>query len=250
MFIMDCGMFTSKSILLFISLVFWAAGAVLTYVGAILLSTFKNYSHFFEDRYTVLPSLVIIAIAFVMFVIGLIGCCAALKESRFALGLFMIILLIIFAAEVSAFVLGFIYRKQVHEGVNKSMADVFAKYNGKNTESRAVDLLQKEMKCCGIKNYTYWETTEWFNKGNKTFPLSCCKLQFSNCTGSPKYPELLDQEGCEMKLETGLESILSCAMLVILGFAIVQLFGMMSICVIGCRRKQTGYQPLPSGMYA
>ncbi|XP_078409168.1 tetraspanin 36 [Cetorhinus maximus] len=247
---MDCGVLTSKSILIFLSLIFWAAGGVLTYVGASLLLTFKNYNHFFEDHYTVLPALVIIGIALIMFVIGLIGCCASLRESRFALGLFMTILLIIFAAEVSAFVLGFVYRKKVHEGLNNSMTLVFAKYNGKNSESRAVDVLQEEMQCCGIKNYTYWETTKWFNKGNKTFPLSCCKVHFSNCTGSPKHPELLNTGGCEVKLEDGLESTLSYAMLIILGFAIIQLFGMFSICVIGCRRKQEGYQPLPHGMYA
>ncbi|XP_067886078.1 tetraspanin 36 [Heterodontus francisci] len=249
---MDCGVLTSKSILIFLSLIFWAAGGVLTYVGAILLSTFKNYNHFFEDRYTVLPAVVIIGIALVMFVIGIIGCCATLRESRCGLGLFMFILLIIFAAEVSAFVLGFVYRRRVHEGVDNSMAVVFAKYNGKNSESRAVDYLQEQMQCCGIKNYTYWETTDWLIKGNKTFPLSCCKHQFSsNCTGSPSHPELLNTAGCEVKLENGLESILSYAMLVILGFAIIQFFGMISICVIGCRQKQTDYQPLPSsGLYA
>uniref|UniRef100_UPI00398E4A8A tetraspanin 36 n=1 Tax=Pristiophorus japonicus TaxID=55135 RepID=UPI00398E4A8A len=246
---MDCGVLTSKSVLICLNLIFWAAGGVLTYVGVILLSTFKNYNHFFEDKYTVLPAVGIIGIALVMFVIGIIGCCATLKESRCGLGLFLFILLIIFAAEVSVFVLGFIYRRQVHEGVTKSMAVVFAKYNGKNSESRAVDYMQEQMDCCGINNYTYWETMEWF-KVNRTVPLSCCKSQFSNCTGSPSHPELLNSAGCEVKLEIGLESILSCAMLVILGFAIIQFFGMISICVIGCRQKHTNYQPLPSGTYA
>ncbi|XP_067839100.1 tetraspanin 36 [Heptranchias perlo] len=247
---MDCGVLTSKSILIFLSLIFWAAAGVLTYVGAILLSTYKNYEHFFEDKYTVLPAVVIIGIAVVMFVIGLIGCYATLTASRCGLGLFLFILLIIFAAEVSAFVLGFIYRRQVHEGVDKSMANVFEKYNGKNSASRAVDYLQKQMECCGIKNYTYWENTDWFIKENKTFPLSCCKSQFSNCTGNSSQPELLNTEGCEPKLEFDLQSILSYTMLVVLGFAIIQLFGMISVCVIGCRQKQTNYEPLPSGLYA
>ncbi|XP_020368874.2 tetraspanin 36 [Rhincodon typus] len=248
---MDCGVLTSKGVLLFLSLIFWTAGAVLAYVGAILLSTYKNYTNFFEDKYVVLPALVIIAIALVMFLIGVIGCCATLRESRFGLGLFMLVLLIIFAAEVSAFVLGFLYREKVHEGVDKTMTAVFSKYDGKNSESKTVDFLQKQMACCGLMNYTSWETTNWFIKGNRTLPLSCCKHQFSNCTGSPSHPELLNTAGCEMKLETGLESILSYAMLVILGFAIIKFFGMISICVISCREKQTDYQPLPSsGIYA
>ncbi|XP_043569531.1 tetraspanin 36 [Chiloscyllium plagiosum] len=185
-----------------------------------------------------------------MFVIGVIGCCSTLRESRFGLGLFMIVLLIIFAAEVSAFVLGFVYKGKVHEGVDSTMTAVFSKYDGKNAESKTVNYLQEQMACCGLKNYTYWNTTNWFIKGNQTYPLSCCKHQFSNCTGSPSHPELLNTAGCEMKLETGLESILSYAMLVILGFAIIKFFGMISICVIGCRQKQMDYQPLPSGIYA
>ncbi|XP_078265396.1 tetraspanin 36 [Rhinoraja longicauda] len=246
---MDCGVVTSKTLLIFISFIFWAAGAVLTYVGVTLLSTFKNYSHFFQDRYTVLPAMIIIGIALVMFLIGIIGCCATLKDSRCGLGLFLFILLIIFAAEVSAFVLGFIYRRQVHDGVDKSMMAVFDKYNGENAESRAVDYLQIQMTCCGILNYTYWEKNVWF-KTNKTLPISCCKTGFTNCTGNLTQPQLLNTGGCESKLEKGLESILTYAMLTTLGFIIIQLFGMISICVLACKRQDNSYQPILPGTYA
>ncbi|XP_072112680.1 tetraspanin 36 isoform X1 [Mobula birostris] len=249
---MDCGVFTSKAVLLCISFIFWIAGGVLTYVAATLLSTYKDYAHFFKDQYTVLPAVVIIAIAVVMFVIGIIGCCATLKESRCGLGLFLFILLVIFAAEVSVFVLGFIYRKQVqvHESVQKSMSFTFGKYNGKNIESGTVDTLQMQMHCCGVWNYTYWEHTAWFKKNN-TVPLSCCKTGFSNCTGSLSDLELLNTAGCESKLEQGLESILSYAVLIVLIFAIIQFFGMISICVLACRQRDTGYEPISSsGTYA
>lgn len=246
---MDCGVVTSKTLLLFISLVFWAAGAVLTYVGAILLSTVKNYSHFFQDKYTVLPAMIIIGVALVMFLIGIIGCCATLTDSRCGLGLFLFILLVISAAEVSAFVLGFVYRRQVHDSLDKSMVAVFDKYNGENAESRAVDYLQTQMMCCGILNFTYWEKTEWF-KANKTLPISCCKIEFTNCTGNPSQPELLNTGGCESKLEKNLESILSYVMLTTLGFIIIQLFGMISICVLACKRQESGYVPILSGTYA
>ncbi|XP_059821535.1 tetraspanin-36-like [Hypanus sabinus] len=247
---MDCGVVISKSVLLFISLIFWAAGGVLIYIGATLLSTYKDYAHFFKDQYTVLPAVVIIAIALVMFLFGIIGCCATLKESRCGLGLFLFILLVIFAAELSVFVLGLIYRRQVHEGVQKSMSLTFGKYDGKNVESRTVDTLQMQMHCCGIWNYTYWEHTAWFKK-NHSVPLSCCKSGFSNCTGSLSDLELLNTAGCESKLEQGLEAILGYAVLIILIFAIIQFFGMISICVLACRRRDTGYQPIPSsGTYA
>ncbi|XP_069779893.1 tetraspanin 36 isoform X2 [Narcine bancroftii] len=223
-------------------------GAVLVYVGAAILSTYKNYAHFFENQYPVLPAMVIIGIAFVMFVIGFVGCCATLVESRCGLGLFLFILLVIFATEVSIFVLGIIYRRQAHENVTKAMSLVFKKYDGKNAESRAVDYLQRQMNCCGIFNHTYWEKTQWFQK-SETLPLSCCKSEFSNCTGNPRDLELISSAGCESKLEKGLETILSYAMLIILAFAIIQIFSMISICVLVGRRN-AGYQLIPSAIYA
>ncbi|KAI2661581.1 Tetraspanin-36 [Labeo rohita] len=129
-----------------------------------------------------------------MFVIGTVGCCATLRESKVGLGFFLIVILIIFAAEVTAFVFGFIYRGRIKGDLEKSMNGVFQKYDGANAEAHAVDYLQRQ--------------------------------------------------GCEAKLEQVLQDVLSYAMLVILGFAIIKFFGMLSICVITCRSKKNDYQPL------
>ncbi|XP_006627331.1 tetraspanin 36 [Lepisosteus oculatus] len=245
---MDCGLITSKTVLLLLSLIFWAAGAALAYVGSYVFTSYKNYDNFLEDKYTLIPAVVILGVAVVMFIIGIIGCCATLRESRIGLGFFLIIILLIFAAEVAAFVLGVIYRGRVNRDIEKSMAEVFQKYDGKNSESRAVDYLQQQLQCCGVKNYSDWNNTEWFHtSGNGSVPQSCCKSAFANCTGQPGF---INTEGCETKLEHVLQEVLSYAMLVILGFAIIKFFGMLSVCVITCRnRNQNEYQPL-SGTYA
>uniref|UniRef100_A0A4W3I0E9 Tetraspanin n=1 Tax=Callorhinchus milii TaxID=7868 RepID=A0A4W3I0E9_CALMI len=244
----DCGVITSKTVLLFLSLIFWVAGAVLTYVAAALLSTYKNYANFFHDQYTVLPASVILGVALLMFGIGIIGCCSTLKESPCGLGLFLFILLLIFTAEVTAFVMAVIFRKQVHEGVDGSMTIVFKKYDGTNADSRAVDYLQKEMQCCGVNNYTYWLSTEWFAKANNySVPISCCRASFSNCTGSLNHTELINTKGCENKLQMGLESILSYAVLVILVFAIIKvLFVSLGLLFIAQPRSSGSMDNSPS----
>ncbi|XP_039606329.1 tetraspanin 36 [Polypterus senegalus] len=248
---MDCGIITSKSILLLLSLIFWAAGAVLAYVGSYVFTSYKNYDHFLEDKYTLLPAVVILGVAVVMFIIGIIGCIATLKESTFGLGFFFVIVFIIFAAEVAAFVLGIVYRGKVKDDIEKSMTEVFNKYDGQNPESRAVDYLQEQVQCCGIYNYTDWLSLPWHNgTRNNTVPLTCCKHNVANCTGRLDQPDDLYTEGCESKLEHLLQDVLSYAMLVILGFAIVKFFGMLSVCVIMCRgRRRDDYQPL-YGTYA
>lgn len=43
--------------------------------------TYDDYDHFFEDVYTLIPAVIIIAVGTLLFIIGLIGCCATIRES-------------------------------------------------------------------------------------------------------------------------------------------------------------------------
>lgn len=51
-------------------------------MGAYVFITYDDYDHFFEDVYTLIPAVVIIAVGTLLFIIGLIGCCATIRESR------------------------------------------------------------------------------------------------------------------------------------------------------------------------
>ncbi|XP_016389511.1 tetraspanin 36 [Sinocyclocheilus rhinocerous] len=241
---MDCGILTSKTVLLFLSLIFWAAGAALAYVGSYVIKSYNNFEDFVSDKYSVIPAAIIIGVAVVMFVIGIVGCCATLRESKVGLGFFLIIIMIIFAAEVTAFVFGFIYRGRIKGDLEKSMNSVFQKYDGVNTEAHAVDYLQSQLECCGVNNITDWTAIPWYGQHNNSVPHSCCKANATQCTGQLTRLDLLNTQGCEAKLEQVLQDVLGYAMLVILGFAIIKLFGMLSICVIACRSKKNDYQPL------
>lgn len=61
---------------------FQAAAGILCYVGAYVFITYDDYDHFFEDVYTLIPGVIIIAAGALLFIIGLIGCCATIRESR------------------------------------------------------------------------------------------------------------------------------------------------------------------------
>ncbi|KAK5871076.1 hypothetical protein PBY51_003977 [Eleginops maclovinus] len=243
---MDCGIFTSKTVLLFLSLVFWAAGAVLAYVGAYVIKSYGNFDSFIQDKYTLVPAAIIIGVSVVMFIFGLVGCCATIRESKVGLSFFFLIIMAIFAAEVAALVFSFIYKGKINADLERSMSEVFVNYDGQTTETKAVDYLQTQLQCCGVMNYTHWSNTTWFNSHNNTVPLSCCKNRTSQCTGRVDQPDLLNTQGCEVKLDQLLQDVLSYAMLVILGFAIIKFFGMLSVCVITCKTgsRRNGYQPL------
>ncbi|NXC43709.1 TSN36 protein, partial [Penelope pileata] len=168
------------------------AAAGLSYVGGYVLNTYRSYGSFLQDKYALLPAIIILCVAAAMFAIGLLGCWAACRESRVGLGLFLAIIVIIFIAEVSAFVLAFVYREKVKTDVQGTMQSVFEKYDGKNPESAVVDYLQEQLHCCGVKNYSDWTATPWFNStGNSSVPLSCCRQDAKNCTGRLAQPQEL-----------------------------------------------------------
>ncbi|XP_028270815.1 tetraspanin 36 [Parambassis ranga] len=243
---MDCGIITSKTILLFLSLVFWAAGGALAYVGAYVIKSYDNFDSFIQDKYTLIPAAIIIGVSVVMFIFGLVGCCATIRESKFGLSFFFLIIMVIFAAEVAALVFSIIYQGKINADLGRSMNVVFSNYGGEDAETKAVDLLQTQLSCCGVNNYTSWSNTTWFASHNNTVPLSCCKNGTTGCTGRLNQPDLLNLEGCQGALQHLLQDVLSYAMLVILGFAVIKFFGMLSVCVITCKTgsRRSGYQPL------
>ncbi|KAK2837156.1 hypothetical protein Q5P01_014368 [Channa striata] len=238
---MDCGIVMSKTVLLFLSLMFWAAGAGLAYVGAKVIQSYDSVATFIQDRSALTPAMIIIGISVVMFIFGVLGCCATIWESKLGLGFFFLIIMVVFAAEVVALVFGI-----TNGELERTMNDVFAKYDGENPESVTVDTVQTQFHCCGVMNYTSWSNTTWFTKHNNTVPLSCCKNRTTGCTGRLDQPDLLYQQACEPQVHRFLKDVLQYALLVILGFAIIKFFGMLSVCVITCRSssKRSGYQPL------
>ncbi|KAM7392021.1 hypothetical protein PAMP_022664 [Pampus punctatissimus] len=243
---MDCGIITSKSILLFISLVFWAAGAVLACISAYLINSYDNFDSFIHDKYTLIPAAIIIGISVMLIFFGLVGCCATIKESKVGLSFFFLIIMLIFAAEVVALVLSFVYHRKINEDLERSMNDIFTRYNGQDADSKAIDALQTQLQCCGVKNYSSWSNTTWYRSHNNTVPLSCCKNSTTPCTGRLDQPDLLNQKGCETVLELLLKNALTYAMMIILCFAIIKFFGMLSICVITCKNGslRNGYEHL------
>ncbi len=52
-----------------------------------------------------------------------------------------------------------------------------------------------QLRCCGVKNYTDWLETPWFNHSGKyEVPLSCCNKNFPSCNGTLDSPQLLYNE--------------------------------------------------------
>ncbi|XP_056312134.1 CD9 antigen-like [Danio aesculapii] len=87
-----------------------------------------------------------------MMVVGFLGCCGAIKESSFMLGLFFVFLLIIFAAEVAAGIWGLSNQDKIVSDVQQWYTQNFNNYkqspNGPMKETMTA--IHYAMQCCGL----------------------------------------------------------------------------------------------------
>ncbi|OCU02674.1 hypothetical protein XELAEV_18008440mg [Xenopus laevis] len=240
---MGIALFTSKTFLFLVSLIFLAASVGLAYVGISTIVTYKQYENLLGNMYVMLPSVIILAIAVIMFFIAILGCCSTTQESCCGLGCFMFLISIIFAAGVAAIILGLVFVDKINPELEKNMDTLFKNYNGADAPSSTVDFIQEQLECCGRKNYTDWVETDWYSN-NKSLPLSCCKKNAQDCQPVIGQKNDIYTEACEPKLETLIHQVLRYSLFVILGFAIVELLAMISICVVSCRPSRHTYQLL------
>ncbi|XP_070542373.1 tetraspanin-36-like [Ptychodera flava] len=224
--------------------IIWAIAAGLTYVSVSVFKTYDNFEHIDKDYYTLIPAGILLGAAVFMFITGVIGCIGACKESKCLLGTFFSLILLILLLEVTAAILGFVYKDQIRTGLKDGMNTAIQNYTDPNYED-AVDSMQKDLKCCGVDNYTDWMKTPWYSEHPNSVPTSCCKKD-TNCTGDITKPDLLYTEGCYYKLIDTLEDNLKYIIIAGAVFAFVMIIGMVFACVLICRTKEVPYINLDS----
>ncbi|KAF4115692.1 tetraspanin 35 [Onychostoma macrolepis] len=119
----------------------------------------------------------LIAVGAVLLILGFLGCCGAIKESRCMLLLFFIIILIVFIAEVAGAIVLLVFKpltenliKQLGNEVVKSLKNDY----GKNKDVTGLwNTTMTTLKCCGFNNYTDF-TNSYFVNDTKSYPVQCC----------------------------------------------------------------------------
>ncbi|KAF3846800.1 hypothetical protein F7725_003878, partial [Dissostichus mawsoni] len=102
----------------------------------------------------------LIAIGALLLVIGFLGCCGAVKESKCMLLLFFVIVLVVFIAEVAGAVVILVFRPLLH--------------------------------CCGFYNSSDFVDSPYYQSYGKLFPPQCCPgLMITGCF--PKIKQLIDE---------------------------------------------------------
>uniref|UniRef100_UPI00398E958C tetraspanin-36-like n=1 Tax=Pristiophorus japonicus TaxID=55135 RepID=UPI00398E958C len=202
--------------------------------GLFFLLTNRSYQHFIGNDYLLLPASLSFVVAALLVLTGIIAMCAAVKQSHCRQGTLLYLILILFCLEVTTGAVGYINTVQVESADLDGFDEIFRKYNGNDstTEGEAVDRLQQQKRCCGVRNYTDWEHVPWFIHGNGSIPHSCCARNFTTCTGDMEEPELLFTEGCLLTLRDDLRWIFFFTLSWIIAVCSLQSVSALMVCLL------------------
>ncbi|NXF07804.1 TSN8 protein, partial [Smithornis capensis] len=128
----------------------------------------------------------LIAVGSIIMILGFLGCCGAVKESRCMLLLFFIGLLLILILQVTGGILGAVYRSQAESSLNETLME---SVNALKSSSQDFKVFQEkfqkfenENKCCGLLN----GPEDWGNNINN--PSGSNKI--CQCQQEKSSPEL------------------------------------------------------------
>ncbi|CAL9700379.1 unnamed protein product [Knipowitschia caucasica] len=126
-------------------------------------------------------SYLLIAVGAVLLVIGFLGCCGAVKESRCMLLTFFSIVLILFIIEVAAAIVVLVFddlAEQLLKGLEVEVReDITNNYGNNNQTTGLWNNTMEQFKCCGFANYTDFENST-FVSDFRRYPTPCCNATY------------------------------------------------------------------------
>ncbi|XP_036617106.1 tetraspanin-8 [Trichosurus vulpecula] len=150
--------FIKYSMLIF-NFVFWVCGCVI--LGVSIYVRVSDQGQKLINAHAEAGSLnaaanLMIAVGAIIMVLGFLGCCGAMRESRCMLLLFFIGLLLIVILQIAAGVVGVVYKSQIEEVFRESFEEQASTLSQDSTEQESFKNeladFQKQFKCCGLVN--------------------------------------------------------------------------------------------------
>ncbi|KAM7300900.1 tetraspanin-6 [Ixodes scapularis] len=216
-----------KLLLMTFNVIFGVMGMVLLILGVWMNASLYHFLRLSADYNQHMP-LVFIVTGIVVVVVSILACIGTAKGQSAILYIFGVVLILVFLAELTAGIVGYVYIRQVKEGIGRGMNSSMVHYGAGGMSDETVDFVQNNLGCCGLMSAEDWLATEYY-KGSQHFPKSCCSAPNVACTAENL---TLRAEGCYSKVMRFLDTNLSAIAGGAVGFAFFQLFGVaLSFCL-------------------
>ncbi|CAF1069070.1 unnamed protein product [Rotaria sordida] len=173
----------AKYFLLFFNLIIWLSGGAFLSFGILVLYKRDLHELFailsYDSR--LIPSIhiigyVLIGMGIFIFIIGLIGCCGSVRESRCLLGLYVFFIILIMGGELIVAMYTVLLSKEWDTRIPNTLKRRLLKYNYSIPQQFEYDLdiIHKQFACCGIDGPSDFYNNINYKIYDPHLPLSCC----------------------------------------------------------------------------
>ncbi|XP_072237273.1 tetraspanin-18B-like [Leuresthes tenuis] len=136
----------------------------------------------FREIVTVNPLLftgvyVILAMGAMLFLLGFLGCCGAIRETKCLLLFFFMLILFIFLAELAAAILAFLFREHLtREYFSRELKRHYQGQNNTDVFTTTWNAIMTTFDCCGVSGSEDFEESLFrLLNPTKMVPEACCQ---------------------------------------------------------------------------
>ncbi|XP_057285480.1 tetraspanin-8 [Pezoporus wallicus] len=204
---------------------FWVCGSIILGVS-IWIRVSKDAQQELEIDSSVFAGVdLLIAVGSIIMILGFLGCCGAIKESRCMLMLFFIGLLLILILQVTGGILGAVYRSQIETSLKETLQESVNTLQSSTEESKVLqEKLQKFQtmnQCCGLLN----GPSDWGkNIGNNK--ICECELKSSSDLCTYYQGRYVYKNPCGDVIIDYLKDHLLIIMGIAFGLAVIEIIGL------------------------
>uniref|UniRef100_A0A667Y6M8 Tetraspanin n=1 Tax=Myripristis murdjan TaxID=586833 RepID=A0A667Y6M8_9TELE len=120
---------------------------------------------------------VILAMGGMLFLLGFLGCCGAIRENKCLLLFFFMLILFIFLAELAAAILAFLFREHLtRQYFTRELKRHYQGNNNTDVFTSTWNAIMTTFECCGISSPEDFEESLFrLLNPNKMVPEACCQ---------------------------------------------------------------------------
>lgn len=228
-----CNIVCMKTLFFVFNFIFWLAGVGILGVGIWIMVFKSDYKSLLDsDIYVIVPGLMIAA-GVVVIIVAIVGCLGAIKENRFFLISFLVMVILVFILELTIGILAFVYSNKIKDEIRITIKDKMNQYGVNDDVTKSIDKVQEENKCCGSTGGSSWNDTAWRQgESDRLVPDSCCKTRTDEC-GKRDHPSNINDEGCLTEVEEFFHKHFTILAIAGIGVAGIQLIGILvTVCIL------------------
>lgn len=229
----------AKILLFIFNLIFVILGIILIVSGILIHTSDQSFNVLaFDNVHPAFLSVgtITIVLGIIVFIVAFTGCCGAIKESKFLLTIFIVLLCIILILELAGAIMAYVFRGSLEEEITNGLLASLDQYNSTAAEdteegryTQAWDKAQQEFKCCGIMDKSDWQRNNTFPTNE--YPDSCCKEQTTGCGKMPD-ADAIFADGCKMSIVGVLTGNLLFSGTVCIIILIAEILGIIFACCV------------------